>query len=46
MIAIVSQAGLGLAITDRVIRMHGGTLHAQNASPRGLRVDIFLLAAK
>jgi len=39
-------AGLGLAIADRVIRVHGGTIHAQNASPHGLRVDIFLPAAK
>jgi two-component system, OmpR family, sensor histidine kinase CpxA len=39
-------AGLGLAIADRVIRVHGGTIHAQNVSPRGLRVDIFLPAAK
>jgi two-component system sensor histidine kinase CpxA len=39
-------AGLGLAIADRVVRVHGGTIHAQNASPHGLRVDIFLPAAK
>ena len=39
-------AGLGLAIADRVIRVHGGTIHAQNASPHGLRVDILLPAAK
>jgi signal transduction histidine kinase len=35
-----------LAIADRVIRVHGGTIHAQNASPQGLRVDILLPAAK
>ncbi len=39
-------AGLGLAIADRVIRVHEGTIHAQNASPHGLRVDILLPAAK
>ena len=39
-------AGLGLAIADRVVRVHGGTIHAQNASPHGLRVDILLPAAK
>ncbi|HMD22382.1 MAG TPA: ATP-binding protein, partial [Alloacidobacterium sp.] len=39
-------AGLGLAIADRVIRVHRGTIHAQNASPHGLRVDILLPAAK
>ena len=39
-------AGLGLAIADRVVRVHGGTIQAQNASPHGLRVDIFLPAAK
>jgi two-component system sensor histidine kinase CpxA len=38
-------AGLGLAIVDRVVRVHGGTIRAQNASPQGLRVDIFLPAA-
>jgi two-component system sensor histidine kinase CpxA len=39
-------AGLGLAIADRVIRVHGGTIQAQNASPQGLRVDILLPAAE
>jgi two-component system sensor histidine kinase CpxA len=39
-------AGLGLAIVDRVVRVHGGTILAQNASPHGLRVDILLPAAK
>ena len=38
-------AGLGLAIVDRVARVHGGTVRAQNAAPQGLRVDIFLPAA-
>ncbi|HXP10981.1 MAG TPA: ATP-binding protein, partial [Acidobacteriaceae bacterium] len=38
-------AGLGLAIADRVVRVHGGRIHAQNAAPHGLRVDILLPAA-
>ena len=38
-------AGLGLAIADRVIRVHGGTILARNATPHGLRVDILLPAA-
>jgi two-component system, OmpR family, sensor histidine kinase CpxA len=37
-------AGLGLAIADRVVQAHGGTISAQNAVPRGLRVDMFLPA--
>lgn len=36
-------AGLGLAITDRVIRTHGGTITAGNASsPGGLLIEILL----
>jgi two-component system sensor histidine kinase CpxA len=35
-------AGLGLAIADRVIRIHGGTIRAENAMPRGLQVEILL----
>ena len=35
-------AGLGLAIADRVIRIHGGTIRAENATPRGLLVEIQL----
>lgn len=34
--------GLGLAIADRVVRIHGGTIRAENAVPRGLRIEIFL----
>ena len=34
--------GLGLAIADRVVRIHGGTIRAENAIPRGLRIEIFL----
>jgi two-component system sensor histidine kinase CpxA len=37
-------AGLGLAIADRVVRVHGGTIRAQNATPQGLQVDICLPA--
>jgi two-component system sensor histidine kinase CpxA len=35
-------AGLGLAIADRVIRTHGGTIEARNVSPEGLLVEILL----
>jgi len=35
-------AGLGLAIADRVIRTHGGSIRAQNASPKGLLIEILL----
>jgi two-component system sensor histidine kinase CpxA len=34
--------GLGLAIADRVVRIHGGTIRAENALPRGLRIVIVL----
>jgi two-component system sensor histidine kinase CpxA len=34
--------GLGLAIADRVVRIHGGTIRAENAEPHGLRVEIVL----
>jgi len=34
--------GLGLAIADRVIRIHGGTIRAENAAPHGLRIEIAL----
>jgi two-component system sensor histidine kinase CpxA len=36
--------GLGLAIADRVVRMHGGTIHARNIGSEGLCIDIFLPA--
>jgi two-component system sensor histidine kinase CpxA len=35
-------AGLGLAIAERVIRIHGGTIRAENTAPRGLQVEILL----
>ena len=35
-------AGLGLAIADRVVRMHHGTLKAYNAREGGLVIDIHL----
>ncbi|HYK37490.1 HAMP domain-containing sensor histidine kinase [Alloacidobacterium sp.] len=35
-------AGLGLAIADRVVHVHGGSIHARNAVPRGLEVEIRL----
>lgn len=34
--------GLGLAIADRVVRIHGGTICAENSVPRGLRIEIVL----
>jgi len=35
-------AGLGLAIADRVIRTHKGTINAENVAPHGLQISIFL----
>jgi len=35
-------AGLGLAIADRVVRIHGGTIRAENAATRGLTIEIAL----
>lgn len=35
-------AGLGLAIADRVVRIHGGTIRAENSSPHGLKIEIVL----
>ncbi|HEU4391163.1 MAG TPA: ATP-binding protein, partial [Blastocatellia bacterium] len=35
-------AGLGLAITDRVVRMHEGTIQVANAPGGGLVVEIEL----
>jgi two-component system sensor histidine kinase CpxA len=35
-------AGLGLAIADRVVQMHNGTIHALNATDGGLIVEITL----
>lgn len=38
--------GLGLAITDRVIRLHRGTIRAENLQPTGLKVIIEIPAAE
>jgi len=35
-------SGLGLAITDRVVRIHNGTIQAYNAREGGLVIDIKL----
>jgi two-component system sensor histidine kinase CpxA len=35
-------AGLGLAIAERVVRLHHGTVRAENAAPHGLQVEIAL----
>jgi two-component system sensor histidine kinase CpxA len=35
-------AGLGLAIADRVVRLHGGRIWAENANDKGLLVRIHL----
>jgi two-component system, OmpR family, sensor histidine kinase CpxA len=38
-------AGLGLAIADRAIRLHGGQVHASNRNEGGLEVEIRIPAA-
>jgi hypothetical protein len=35
-------AGLGLAITERIVRLHGGRIRATNTDGGGLRVEIIL----
>jgi two-component system sensor histidine kinase CpxA len=35
-------AGLGLAIAERIVRIHNGTIRAENGKPRGLAVEILL----
>ena len=35
-------SGIGLAITERAIRLHGGTVHARNAEDGGLLVEMVL----
>ena len=39
-------AGLGLAIADRAVRLHGGTVRAANANSGGLLVEIQLPKAR
>lgn len=34
--------GLGLAIADRIVRLHGGTITARNRSPKGLQIDMVM----
>ncbi|MAN78922.1 MAG: two-component sensor histidine kinase [Magnetovibrio sp.] len=34
--------GLGLAITRNIVRAHGGDIHLENLTPRGLRVTVSL----
>jgi two-component system sensor histidine kinase CpxA len=38
--------GLGLAIADRVVCIHGGLIRAENATPQGLRIEIRLPASR
>jgi two-component system sensor histidine kinase CpxA len=39
-------AGLGLAISDRIIRLHGGTIRAENLQPAGFKLVIEIPAAE
>jgi two-component system sensor histidine kinase CpxA len=39
---LTGGAGLGLAITDRAVRLHGGTVRASNRVEGGLQVEIRL----
>ena len=34
--------GLGLSITDKIVKLHGGQIRASNVSPRGLKMEIEL----
>jgi len=38
----VQGTGIGLAITERTVRLHGGSVKAQNVSGGGLEVEIRL----
>jgi two-component system, OmpR family, sensor histidine kinase CpxA len=39
---LTGGAGLGLAITDRAVRLHGGTVRASNRAEGGLQIEIRL----
>lgn len=41
----VEGSGLGLAIVRSIVELHGGSVHAERASPHGLRLVIDLPAA-
>ena len=41
----VEGSGLGLAIVRSIVELHGGAVHAERASPHGLRLVIELPAA-
>lgn len=38
----IGGTGLGLAITERIVRLHKGTIGARNQSPQGLLIEIVL----
>ena len=38
-------SGLGLSITERAVRIHGGTVHAENCADGGLRIELRLPCA-
>jgi two-component system sensor histidine kinase CpxA len=38
-------SGLGLSITDRAVRLHGGSVHAENCKDGGLRIELRLPCA-
>ncbi|MGC2719046.1 MAG: ATP-binding protein, partial [Candidatus Acidiferrales bacterium] len=38
-------SGLGLSITDRAVRIHGGTVRAENCADGGLRIELRLPCA-
>jgi signal transduction histidine kinase len=42
---VAEGSGLGLALVDRIVDKHGGTLHLDSASEEGTRVAVRLPAA-